>query len=171
MGSSSWSQANPQHLSPRPPFFSFLSPAASSTFKPFLCFIVPSFHKHTLKITWTPVVKSFLHEVENPHTTSGLRQTCSKPRPRLATEGPQEADFRGLCWHLGSTMVATRHREAEMRTADKHVPTFLLSGLLAPSRGWEGGRDTAGVQSTAARCPSAIPGTCQLKTQESRARG
>ena len=37
--------------------------------KSLLCLPVPSFNKRTVKITWTRVVKSLLHEVENPNTT------------------------------------------------------------------------------------------------------
>ena len=33
--------------------------------EPFLCLTVPSFNEHTLKITWTHVVNSFLHKVKN----------------------------------------------------------------------------------------------------------
>ena len=35
--------------------------------KPFLCFTVPDFCKHTLRITWTHVVKPFLHKAKTPH--------------------------------------------------------------------------------------------------------
>ena len=41
------------------------------------CFTAPSFDKRILIVTWTHVVKSFLHEVKNLHTAVGRRQTRS----------------------------------------------------------------------------------------------
>ena len=54
------------------------SPVASSILSP-SSFHSPSFTKHTLIVTQTHVVRSFLHVVQNPHPT-----------------GPPEADPSGL---------------------------------------------------------------------------
>ena len=65
------------------PFFSFS--CCFFYLKPFLCFTVFSFNKRILIIMWTQVVRSFLHEIKNPHTTSGPKadplwaQTPSTP--------------------------------------------------------------------------------------------
>ena len=47
--------------------------------KSFLCLTVPSLNNHTLKITWTRAVKSFLHEVKNPHTAGWPEADPSQP--------------------------------------------------------------------------------------------
>lgn len=80
-------EANPLNLCPRLPFpltfqcansrpvlvhlfpIIFLGSLIFSYPNPFLYFTVPNFNKLTLKITWTSVVKLFLHKVKNPHTT------------------------------------------------------------------------------------------------------
>ena len=49
--------------------------------------------------TWIHAVKFFLHEVKNPHTIPGLRQTRSGPGPCLATIGTNDSHwYRSEAW-------------------------------------------------------------------------
>lgn len=70
-----------------------LSPAVSPTPRPFLRLTGPSFNKHTLQITWAPIVKSLLPEVKNPHSRGWPEAVPLQPGPFLVTE---ETIFQGL---------------------------------------------------------------------------
>ena len=70
----------PLNLSTRPlgySFFLWLSSEQPGLVSPLLlllsqalpCFTVPSFNKHTLKVIWIHIVKYFLHDVKDLHTT------------------------------------------------------------------------------------------------------
>ena len=91
------------------------------------CFTVPSFMKHTLQVTWTCVVTSFLHEVKNPHTTGSLRWThqgqapCGVTPPVLRVTDADPAPLfsshisvalvLGLCRPLRTTGVDSRNTQ------------------------------------------------------------
>lgn len=64
------------HSSPAP------SPGVSSVLRPSSSHC-PSFNKCPLNVAWTHIVKSFLHEFQNPHTTnsSGLTRSVLVPFP------------------------------------------------------------------------------------------
>lgn len=106
--------ASPPTLSPGLPFslttgWTNSSPALALSgyffyLKFFLCFTAPSLNKHTLKITWTHVVKSCLQEVKNPHTTGrpkgNLLRASAWPLTLVST-------IRGAPWPAGCTLAAS----------------------------------------------------------------
>ena len=90
-------------------------------------FTVPSCNKYAFIVTWTHVVKSFLHEVKSPHTAAGPGQTCSGLGPcGNSTTIDPFVTFLNFYKHLISLSQINR---ALLPNSEESTPTDCIWGL------------------------------------------